>query len=215
MKIAVLGTGVVGQTIADKLISLGHQVKMGSRSATNEKATNWATQNGAEASTGTFAEAAAFGELIFLATKGDATLDIIQQAGPDNFRNKTVIDISNPLDFSNGFPPFLSITNTNSLGEEVQTALPHAYVVKTLNTLSAHLMVAPGSLPEETSVFLSGNAAAGKAQARAILESFGWQNIIDLGDITTARGTEQLLPLWVRLYAKLGTANFNFKIVLE
>ncbi len=215
MKIAVLGTGVVGQTIAGKLIDLGHTVKMGSRSATNEKAVSWAAQNEEQASPGTFAEAAAFGEVIFLATKGDVTLDILQLAGPENFRGKTVIDISNPLDFSHGFPPTLSIANTNSLAEEVQRAIPEAYVVKTLNTLTAHLMVAPDLLPEATHVFMSGNAAAGKDQARALLQEFGWQNIIDLGDITTARGTEQLLPLWVRLYAGLGTPNFNFKIVLE
>ncbi|MDQ3290973.1 MAG: NAD(P)-binding domain-containing protein [Bacteroidota bacterium] len=215
MKIAVLGTGVVGQTIAGKLIQLGHTVKMGSRSATNEKATSWAEQNGEKASAGTFAEAAAFGEVIFLATKGDVTLDIIQQANPENFSGKTVIDISNPLDFSRGFPPTLTITNTNSLAEEVQKAIPEAYVVKTLNTLTAHLMVEPTRLLEETHVFLSGNHAAGKDQARSLLQEFGWQNIIDLGDITTARGTEQLLPLWVRLYAALGTPNFNFKIVRE
>ncbi|PSR53835.1 NADP oxidoreductase [Adhaeribacter arboris] len=217
MKIAVLGTGVVGQTIAGKLIQLGHLVIMGSRSATNEKAVSWATQNGERASVGTFAEAATFGEIIFLATKGDVTLEIIQQAKPENFSNKTVIDISNPLDFSNGFPPALSISNTNSLAEKVQKAIPEAYVVKTLNTLTAQLMVEPSRLPEETHIFLSGNHAAGKEQARALLQEFGWQNqtIIDLGDITTARGTEQFLPLWVRLYGALGTPNFNFKLVRE
>jgi predicted dinucleotide-binding enzyme len=212
MNIAVLGTGIVGQTIASKLVSVGHTVKMGSRISA-EKADEWVKKSGNTASSGTFENAATFGEVIFLATKGDATLEIIRQAKPVNFDGKTVIDISNPLDFSKGFPPFLSICNTNSLGEEVQKALPDAHVVKTLNTLTASLMVAPENLPMETDIFMSGNNAAAKMQTREILKQFGWKNITDLGDITTARGTEQLLPIWLRLYAVFGNAEFNFKIV--
>ena len=213
MNIGVLGTGIVGQTIADKLISVGHNVKMGSRSANNEKALEWASKNPKNASAGTFSEATQFGEVIFLATKGDVTLDVIKLADLTNFTGKTVIDISNPLDFSQGFPPTLSICNTNSLGEEVQKILPEAHVVKALNTLTASLMVAPEKLPLDTDLFICGNSAEGKATVKRLLEEFGWKNIIDLGDITNARGTEQLLPLWVRLYAAFGSGEFNFKIV--
>lgn len=213
MNIGVLGTGVVGQTIANKLISLNYNVKMGSRTAANEKAAEWVKNNGSLASAGRFEQAAAFGDIIFLATKGEVTLEAIGMARAENFRGKTVIDISNPLDFSKGFPPSLTICNTTSLAEEVQNALPEAQVVKTLNTLTASLMVAPGNLPLDTDIFMSGNNPEAKSRTRTILEQFGWKNITDLGDITTARGTEQLLPLWVRLYAAFGNAEFNFKIV--
>ncbi|MBK9321013.1 MAG: NAD(P)-binding domain-containing protein [Bacteroidetes bacterium] len=216
MKTAVLGTGMVGQTIATKLIQLGHEVKMGSRSGHNEKATEWISKNGPSASQGTFAEASAAGEIIFNCTKGEVALEVLEQAGNENLKGKILIDISNPLDFSKGMPPTLLIVNDNSLGEEIQKLVPDTYVVKTLNTLTANLMVNPQLVNNgDHDIFLSGNSKEAKEKVSALLQTFGWgvNHLIDLGDITTARGTEQILPVWVRLYAAMGTPMFQFKIV--
>jgi 8-hydroxy-5-deazaflavin:NADPH oxidoreductase len=208
MKISVLGTGVVGQTIAQKLVALGHDVMMGARSADNEKALAFAAATGGKP--GSFADAAAFGEIIVHATRGNTAIEVLHQAGEENLAGKLLIDISNPLDFSNGFPPSLTISNTDSLAEVIQRTFPRTHVVKTLNTVTASLMVEPGRIPGAHVVFVSGNDLGAKGRTMDLLRAFGWQSIIDLGDITTARGTEQMLPLWVRLYGKLGTGEFNF-----
>ena len=147
------------------------------------------------------------------AGSGLAALDLLAAAGADNLAGKVLVDISNPLDFSAGFPPTLFVKDTDSLGEQIQRAFPEARVVKTLNTLTADLMVRPDGLPEASSVFVSGDDAEAKAVATAMLTEFGHTDVIDLGDITTARGTEMLLPVWLRLMGSLGTATFNFKIV--
>lgn len=215
MKIAVLGTGMVGNTIGTKLISLGHDVMMGSRTANNEKARKWVSENGNRASAGTFADAAASAEIIFNCTSGIGTIEALQMAGKENLDGKVLIDISNPLDFSNGFPPTLTVVNTDSLAENIQREFPNLHVVKTLNTMNCSLMVNPSLVPGDHTVFVSGNDEHAKDVAKGVLQSFGWQekNIIDLGDITTARGTEQILPIWVRLMKSLGTPMFNFNIV--
>jgi predicted dinucleotide-binding enzyme len=215
MKIAVLGTGMVGNVIGTKLISLGHEVKMGSRTNTNEKAAAWVASAGNKASQGTFAEAAAFGEIIFNCTKGEASVEVLKLAGENNIAGKILVDISNALDFSKGMPPTLSICNDDSLGETIQRAFPDVKVVKTLNTMNCKLMVDAAGVPGDHNVFVSGNDAGAKAEVKKLLNGFGWsdKNIIDLGDISTARGTEQLLPIWIRLMGTLGTANFNFHIV--
>ncbi|MCC7386523.1 MAG: NAD(P)-binding domain-containing protein [Deltaproteobacteria bacterium] len=214
MKIAVLGTGVVGQSIATRLLALGHEVKMGSRIASNEKLNAWVSSSGSRASGATFAEAAAFGELVFNCTRGTSTLEALRSAGADNLRNKILIDVSNPLDFSKGIPPALFTGNTDSLGEQVQRAFPETQVVKTLNTVGAYIMVDPARVAGgDHDVFVSGNDGGAKAKVVEILRGwFGWKNVIDLGDITTARGTESYLALWVRLWGALGTAHFNIKI---
>ncbi len=214
MKIGVLGTGTVGETIGTKLAQLGHEVRMGSRTANNDKAAAWVKQNGAKASQGTFADAAAFGEILFNCTSGKATLDALRMAGAGNLNGKVLIDIANPLDFSRGMPPSLLICNTDSLGEQIQRAFPEAKVVKSLNTMTARIMVNPAQLSDDHVVFVGGNDAEAKATVTMILKDwFGWKSVIDLGDITTARGTEMLLPLWVSLMGNLGTPVFNFKIV--
>lgn len=214
MKIGILGTGMVGAAIATKLIQLGHDVKMGSRTANNDKAVAWVKQNGERAAQGTFAEAASFGEVLFNCTSGKASLEALRMAGAENLKGKVLIDIANPLDFSRGVPPSLLVCNTDSLGEQIQRAFPETKVVKSLNTMNANLMVNPGMLSEEHAVFVSGNDAEAKAAVTLILKDwFGWHSVIDLGDITTARGTEMVLPLWVSLMGKLGTPLFNFKIV--
>ncbi|MGZ3882803.1 MAG: NADPH-dependent F420 reductase [Bacteroidia bacterium] len=216
MKVGVLGTGVVGDKIGSRLVGLGHNVMMGSRSATNEKAQAFAAKHSGKASAGTFADAAAFGELIFNCTKGMETLNILNSAGGKNLSGKILIDVTNALDFSKGFPPTLSVCNTSSLGEEIQKAFPDVKVIKALNTMNCDIMVDPASIGGGNhNVFICGNDAGAKAETVKLLESFGWkqQNIIDLGDITSARGTEMILPLWVRLYGGKKHANFNFKIV--
>jgi predicted dinucleotide-binding enzyme len=212
MKIGVLGTGIVGQTIGTKLVELGHEVKMGSRSATNEKCVDWSNRVGKNATPGAFADAASFGELIFVCTNGMRTLEALRLAGAGNLSGKVLIDISNPLDFSKGFPPTLIVCNDDSLGEQIQREFPDAKVVKTLNTVNCVVMVNPSIVSGPHDLFLSGNDEVAKDTVRGILESFGWQIVIDLGDITTARGTEQLLPIWVRLMSLLKTPNFNFHI---
>jgi predicted dinucleotide-binding enzyme len=215
MKIGILGTGMVGDTIGTKLIQLGHEVKMGSRTATNEKAAAWVQKNGNHASQGTFAEAAAFGEIVFNCTHGVASLQALNLAGANNLNNKILIDIANALDFSHGMPPSLAVCNTDSLGEQIQRAFPLVKVIKTLNTMNCVLMVNPGSLANgDHNIFISGNDAGAKTKVLEILrEWFGWKSVIDLGDITTARATEMLLPIWVSLMGKYQSPNFNFKII--
>jgi predicted dinucleotide-binding enzyme len=214
MKIGILGTGMVGKSIGTKLVQLGHIVKMGSRNADNAKGAEWVKASGPSASQGTFADAAAFGEILFNCTSGMASLEALKLAGESNMNGKVLIDVSNPLDFSKGMPPSLTVCNTDSLGEQIQRAFPQVKVVKTLNTVSCNLMVNPALVPGSHDLFVSGNDAAAKARVTEILkEWFGWKTVIDLGDITTARGAEMILPLWVRLMGAFQSPNFNFKIV--
>lgn len=214
MKLAVLGTGSVGVAIGTKLVALGHEVKMGSRSAQNEKGTAWAAGVGAGGSLGTFAEAAAFGELCFNCTSGAGTVPALRAAA-EGLVNKVVVDVSNALDFSNGFPPSLFTGNTDSLGEQAQRALPQSRVVKALNHVTAAVMVEPARVAGgDHDAFVCGNDAQAKAQVSAILKDwFGWQRVLDLGDISQARGLESYVALWVRLYGSLKTADFNIKVM--
>jgi 8-hydroxy-5-deazaflavin:NADPH oxidoreductase len=215
MRIAVLGTGMVGRTIATALVRAGHSVRMGSRTSTNPRALEWSDATGAGASHGTFAEAVQFGELVFNCTAGVASLAALRLAGEEGLRGKVLIDVANPLDFSRGMPPSLSVCNTDSLGEQIQRAFPDLRVVKALNTMNCLVMVDPARVPGRHHVFVSGNDPQAKAQVAELLsQAFGWPEdaVIDLGDISTARGTEMLLPVWVRLWAALGTGDFNFQI---
>ncbi len=213
MKIAIFGTGMVGTTIGTKLISLGHEVKMGSRTVDNAKATAWVEASGKTASQGTFADAATFGEIAFNCTAGTGSVAAIEAAGPKNLAGKVLVDVSNPLDFSKGMPPSLSVCNTDSTAEQLQRACPDAKVVKALNTMNCTLMVDPSLLKGEHDVFLSGNDAGAKGQVREILEGwFGWKNVFDLGDLTAARGQEMFVVLWVRVYGALQSPNFNIHI---
>lgn len=205
---------MVGEAIASKLVAKGHDVKMGSRTAGNEKATAWAKAAGARASEGAFADAAAFGEIVFNCTRGDVTLAALEAAGAANLRGKVLVDVANPLDFSKGMPPTLSVFGSDSLGEQVQKAFPEAKVVKTLNTINANVMVDPARLGADTDVFVSGNDKEAKAKvSRLLREELGWKSVVDLGDITTARGTEAYLLLWLRLWGAIGTPDFNVKVV--
>ena len=216
MKIAVLGTGNVGDTIGSKLIALGHTVMMGSRTADNEKAKAFADRHVEKASAGTFADAASYGEIIFNCTAGVGSMEALKLAGEKNLSGKIIIDIANPLDFSKGMPPSLAISNTNSLGEEIQKAFPQTKVVKALNTMWCGLMVNPTMINGgDHSTFVCGNDTAAKEKVKEILKSFGWldKNILDLGDITKARGTEMYLPIWLNIYGATNNGAFNIKIV--
>jgi hypothetical protein len=216
MKIAVFGTGMVGDTIGSKLIELGHPVMMGSRTADNEKAKAFVAKHNGKASVGTFADAAAFGEIIFNCTAGVGSIDALKMVVEKNLNGKIIVDIANPLDFSKGMPPSLAIVNTNSLGEEIQKTFPQTKVVKTLNTMWCGLMVNPLMINGgDHNVFVSGNDASAKEEVKEILKSFGWndKNILDLGDITKARGTEMYLPIWLSIYGATNNGAFNIKIV--
>jgi predicted dinucleotide-binding enzyme len=223
-KIGVLGTGPVGQTIAAKLAELGHAVMIGTRdpaaTMARDKPDNyggppfkaWREQHPG-VGLGTLAEAAAHGELVVNATSGVGSIDALKGAGDGNLAGKVVIDIANPLDFSKGMPPSLTICNTDSLAEQIQRAFPSARVVKTLNTMNCFVMVDPGKVAGgDHTVFVSGNDAGAKETVKELLRSFGWKDIVDLGDITTARGTEMILPLWVRAFGAIGSPFIQFKL---
>lgn len=213
MKFGILGTGMVGQTIGSKLASRGHEVKLGGRTASGASALEWAERVGEKASVGTFVEAATFGDVVFLCVKGEVTEEVVRAATASALEGKLLIDITNPLDFTHGFPPTLSITGRDSLGERVQSLVPGTKVVKALNTVAAPIMVEPSLLEGSHDLFVCGNDADGKAKAAELLRSeFGWETIHDVGGIEAARGTESLLPLWTRLYGCFGTPLFNFHI---
>jgi 8-hydroxy-5-deazaflavin:NADPH oxidoreductase len=213
MKIGVLGTGMVGAAIGGKLVQLGHEVRMGSRTAGNEKAVAWAKAAGAGASEGTFADAAAFGELVFVCTSGQGTLEACAACGTA-LDGKVVIDVSNPLVHEKGKPPTLFTAGGDSLGERLQDQHPKAKVVKSLNTMNCHLMVDATRVPGDHDVFVSGNDAEAKAKVTELLRTgFGWKHVVDLGDITTARGTEEYLMLWIRLWGVVKSADFNIHVV--
>lgn len=225
MRIGVLGTGTVGQTLAGRLAELGDEVRVGTRDPEgtlrreepdamgNPPFRVWHEQH-PEVKLGTFAEAASHGEALVNATAGGASLDALGQAGEANLAGKLLLDVANALDFSRGMPPSLLVANTDSLGEQIQRAFPDAHVVKALNTMTAAVMVNPGAVGDgDHHVFVCGNDPGAKAQATELLTRFGWRNVVDLGDITAARAAEMVLPIWIRLMGTLQTPMFNFKVV--
>ena len=216
MKIAILGTGMVGNALATKLVELGHSVVMGSRTANSEAGQEWLKSVGGKGSIGTFADATAFGEIVFDCTNGANSLAALKQASAANLGRKILVQVSNPLDFSKGMPPSLTVCNTDSLAEQIQREFPQARVIKALSTMNCKVMVQPSVVPGDHSLFLCGNdAAARKEVAQKFCEWFGWKpsNILDLGDLTGARGMEMLLPLWLRLFGIFGNPVFNLHVV--
>jgi 8-hydroxy-5-deazaflavin:NADPH oxidoreductase len=216
MKIAVLGTGMVGTAIATKLVTIGHHIMMGSRTANNDAGQEWLRSVGGKAQCGTFADAAAFGEIVFNCTNGANALVALRQAGTANLRGKILMEVANPLDMSKGMPLSLTVCNTDSLGEQVQREFPNTRVVKALNTMNCEVMVQPSLVSGDHNLFLCGNDAEAKREViDRLCEWFGWkkENIIDLGDISAARGMEMFLPLWLRLWSALGTGHFNIRVV--
>ncbi|WP_404402028.1 NADPH-dependent F420 reductase [Pelagibacterium halotolerans] len=217
MKIGVLGTGMVGNALATRLAGLGHEVMIAAREKGHPKTIAWAETNGANASHGSFADAARFGEMVIIAVPGTATLDAANLAGPEALAGKVVIDVTNPLvPVPDGLPVLdPALSNTTSVGEQLQAALPDAKVVKALNTVNCAVMADPSLVSGDHDIFISGNDDGAKAEVRRLLESFGWRSIIDLGDITAARGTEMAMPFWLRLWHRIGTTAFNYKIVVK
>lgn len=213
MDIGILGTGMVGETVGAGLIKRGHRVMMGARVPAKPSAVDWADAHGINASYGSFENTAAFGEVVFNCTKGEASLAALRMAGVKNLAGKILVDVANPLDFSKGMPPTLTVCNTDSLGEQIQREFPETRVVKALNTINCVLMLEPGRLDGDHDLFICGNDAEAKATVTELLRSCGWKTIHDLGDIGAARGTEMLMPLWMRLMAVNGTAEFNFRLV--
>jgi predicted dinucleotide-binding enzyme len=201
-RIGVLGTGPVGQAVSGRLIELGHDVLVGSRTASSDVVR-------------TFAEAAAHGDVVVNATGGIVSIEALTAAGAGNLAGKPLVDISNALDHSAGFPPKVLATDSESLGERIQAAFPEALVVKTLNTMTNAVMVRPRSLPGPHTNFLAGNDDGAKAVVRALLLEFGWtdEELVDLGDLSGSRGMELYLPLWLRTYGAVGHGMFNVHVV--
>jgi predicted dinucleotide-binding enzyme len=227
MRIAVLGTGMVGRALSGKLAALGHETWLGTRDVAASLANTEAARDGTgtfaewhernpQVQVATFAEAAGNAEVVFNATAGTASLDALKLSGEENLAGKLLVDVANPLDFSKGMPPSLSVCNTDSLAEQIQGAFPAAKVVKTLNTVTAHLMVDAGQLAQgEHTMFVAGNDGDAKATVTEILrEGFGWKNVLDLGDLTAARGMEMYLPLWLSMMMQgVKSPMFNVAVV--
>lgn len=227
MKIGILGTGMVAQTIAPKLTDFGHSVMIGTRNVETTLSNTSPNQYGMppfsewykyqkNIKLGNFVETSAYGEVLMNCTSGGVSLDALKLCSTPNLCGKVLIDIANPLDFSKGFPPTLSVCNTDSLGEQIQKTFPELKVVKALNTLTASIMLNPSIVPGNHNLFICGNDADAKLTVVNLLKEFGWKekSIIDLGDITNARATEMLLPIWVRLYGLFKSPMFNFGIVM-
>jgi predicted dinucleotide-binding enzyme len=226
MKIAVLGTGMVGRALSSRLAGLGHDVVIGTRDVVatlaaaepdrmgNVPFAQWQADH-PEVRLVAFADAGVHGEIVVNATGGGVSLAALEAAGADNLAGKVLIDLANTLDFSQGRPPTLSIVNTDSLGEQIQRAFPDVRVVKTLNTMNASVMVNPSRVPGDHDVFVAGEDADAKETVKGLLREFGWKddNIVDLGGIRSARGTEMYIPLWLSLWGVFGTPDYNIKVV--
>lgn len=228
MKIAVLGTGDVGRTLSARFVETGHEVVIGTRDVGkkmsdttkdrygNPSFSEWLKEN-SKIKLGTFSESASFGELVINATNGENSLNALDLAMEENLAGKTLMDVSNPLDYSKGMPPSLleGLNNTNSLGEEIQKEFPEAKVVKTFNTIWCGLMANPALLKGDHINYISGNDNEAKNEVKELIKKFGWkdENIIDLGDLTAARAQESILHIWVRLWGVLNTGAFNFGII--
>jgi 8-hydroxy-5-deazaflavin:NADPH oxidoreductase len=212
MRIAVIGTGIVGRTLAQAFAEQGHEVAVGTRDpAETGRREEWADVDVELKSLGTVAADA---DLVVNATSGSASLDALGRVGAGHLSGKVLIDVSNPLDFSGGFPPTLTVKDTDSVAEQIQRTYPEARVVKALNTVTASVMVDPGSVGDpDTSVFVAGDDAGARGEVRQLLESFGWRDVIELDGLQNARGLEMWISLWVRLMGTLGTPVFNIKVV--
>ena len=211
MRMGVLGSGMVAQGLSARLAELGHNVVIGTRDA--DKLRGWQSSN-QRVLIGSFTETARHGEMVFNATNGAGSLNALALAGEENLADTILVDVSNPLDFSNGFPPSLTVFGKDSLAEQIQRAFPNTRVVKTLNTVTARVMTHPLEVANgDHHVFISSDDMDAKAPVTELLRSFGWIHIFDLGDLSTARGTEAYVLLWVRLYGAMNTGMINVKIM--
>ena len=204
----MIGSGVVGRTLAPAFRRIGHEVVVGTRDPEQTAGREeWA---GLDLALGTFAEVGSGADLVVNATTGTVSLAALADV---DLAGKVVLDVSNPLDFSGGFPPTLTVKDTDSLAEQIQRAHPEARVVKSLNTVTASVMVDPGSLPETSTVFVAGDDPLARETVRELLGELGWVDIVEFPTLDAARGLEMWLPLWVRLMGALGTAEFNLRLV--
>jgi 8-hydroxy-5-deazaflavin:NADPH oxidoreductase len=225
MKIAVLGTGMVGQNLAQVLAAKGHEVMIGTRDV--GQALQYKKPNGfgmpgfgvwvedkPHIHVGTYAQSISFGDLIINATNGNASIEALRMGKADLAGNKVLIDLGNKLQPLPGSMPKSLADDSHSLGEEIQSTFANLRVVKTLNTMNTYVMSDPSTVAGDSTVFVCGNDAQAKATVTSLLGEFGWKDIIDLGDIKGSRGVEMILPLWLRLLGSLGGAKpFNFKVV--
>jgi predicted dinucleotide-binding enzyme len=226
MRIGILGTGIVGRSIAQGFVLAGHEVAIGTRDVDGLMARTEEDQMGNppfavwhaehdDIAVTRYAGAAAHGELLVNATNGAGSIEALTAAGEENLAGKILVDTTNPLDFSKGFPPTLFVANTDSLAEQIQAAFPSAHVVKAWNTMTAALMTNPAAVADgDHTLLLCGDDADAKAAFTAIArESFGWKDVVDLGDLTGARALEAYVTLWVRAMGALGTPLFNIRLV--
>lgn len=210
MKIGILGSGNVAQVLGNGYIGKGHEVKLGTRDAS--KLAEWLRRSGKNGSVGSFADAAKFGDIVFLSVHATALDLAIDLAGKGSFKGKTVIDLSNPMDFSDGVPPKFTATVGNSLGEQVQRALPDANVVKAFNSIGVAVMTDPKFGTETATHFIAGDSDVAKAEATRLIEEFGW-DVIDVGGIEQSFFLEALASLWVNYAFKTNSWNQAFKLL--
>jgi 8-hydroxy-5-deazaflavin:NADPH oxidoreductase len=212
MRIAVIGTGIVGRTLGEGLAEVGHDVVVGTRDPARTRARDeWGATSLSLASYGQVGVGA---DLFINATSGDASLEALQAVGDEALAGKVLIDVSNALDRSSGFPPTLFVCNTDSLAEQLRRAFPDTKVVKAFNTMTAAVMVNPGAVGGgDTTVFVAGNDADARATVAGVAADLGWTDVMDLGDLAAARGLEMWMPLWLRLLMALGGPMFNIKVV--
>ncbi|MGH2894964.1 MAG: NADPH-dependent F420 reductase [Solirubrobacteraceae bacterium] len=213
-RVGVLGTGEVGRRLATGFGSCGHGVMIGSRDPAKPELREWLSGEGAGINAGTFAEAAGHGELLVLAVLGDAAEDAIAAAGADNFSGKVVIDAMNPLDFSGGFPPKLSITGADSLGERVQRAVPDAKVVKAFNTIGSPYFVDPALGEDRPTMLIAGDDEGAKRTVGDVLADFGWSDVVDIGGIEGSRELEAICIAWVKIGGIRGAWDHGFKLLV-
>jgi predicted dinucleotide-binding enzyme len=214
MNVGVLGRGVVGQRLAAAFNERGHDVMIGTRDPSNEELQSWLAGEGAGIRAGTLGDVAAFGELLVIAVLGNAAEDAISQAGPERFAGKVVIDATNPLDFSQGPPPRLSISGHDSLGEHIQRAIPDAKVVKAFNTIGNMYFADPTFAEGHATMFIAGDDEGAKATVGEILESFGWPPPVDIGGIEGSRELEAMCILWVKIGVRRGAWDHGFKLLV-
>lgn len=213
MRIAVLGTGTVGRVLSARLAELGHTVTLGTRDPEATR-TRPEVEEVPGVALATFADAVVDVDVVVVALGGAVALDVLGSLGPERLAGTVLVDVANPLDFSAGFPPTLSVKDTDSLGEQIQRLLPDTKVVKTLNTMNAAVMARPERVGGgDHTVFVSGDNATAKAVVEGLLLEMGHTDVLDLGGIETSRGVEMYLPLWLRVMGALGTADFQIKVV--
>jgi predicted dinucleotide-binding enzyme len=225
MRIGILGTGSVGRALAEGFVGSGHDVMIGTRNVEELMARTEPDQMGTPAFSawhgthgaipvGSFGEAGAYGELLVNSTLGSGSIDALTAAGAANVGSRIVIDTSNPLDLSTGFPPSLFVCNTDSLAERIQRAFPTARVVKAWNTMTSGLMTDPEALAAgDHTIPICGDDQGAKAEVTQLLRAFGWRDVLDLGDLTGAWAMEAYLMLWLRMFPVYGTSMVNAKIV--